>query len=122
MSTIYDIESVNEFYNILRNNNRAVIIKFGAEWCAPCRKIESHVANWYQKIETEYPNIQLIYIDVDKSFELYAFLKTKRMIQGIPAILAYYKSNTTYVFDESVAGTNEESIDLFFQSVLTKTS
>jgi len=122
MTIIYEIKSLKNFYDILENNNGAVVIKFGAEWCGPCKKIEKHVANWYKKIETECSNIQLIYVDVDKSFELYAFLKTRKMIQGIPAILAYYKGNTSYVFDDSVAGTNENSINIFFQSVLTKST
>jgi len=122
MTIIYGIESLNDFYSILQNNNGAVVIKFGADWCVPCKKIEHHVANWYQKIEAEHSNVHLIYIDVDESFELYAFLRTRKMIQGIPAILAYYKGNTTYVFDDSVAGTNEEAINTFFQTVLTKAS
>jgi len=122
MTIIYEIESVVDFYNILQNNNGGVVIKFGAEWCAPCHRIAQPVANWFQKLEQEHTNIQLIYIDVDKSFELYAFLKTRKMIQGIPAILAYYKGNTTYVFDDSVAGTNEDNIDIFFQTVISKTA
>lgn len=122
MPIIYEIESLSEFYNILQNNNGAVVIKFGAEWCGPCRKIEQHVANWFQNLETNRKNIQLIYIDVDKSFEIYAFLKTRKMIQGVPAILAYYKGNTTHIFDNSVAGTSEGAIDTFFQTVLSKTN
>ena len=104
MSIINEIESLNEFYNILQNNKRVVVLKFGAEWCAPCKKIKTHIDNWFQKIAytDSTKNIKLVYIDVDESFELYAYLKTKRMIQGIPSILAYYKGNTTFVFDDFI--------------------
>lgn len=117
MPIINGIESIPEFYNILQNNKRAVILKFGAEWCAPCRKIENFVHTWFEYIETNHPDIQLIYIDVDESFEIYAHLKTKKMIQGIPAMLAYYPGNTSYVFDEAVSGTDENAIRLFFEEV-----
>lgn len=108
------INSISEFYNILQNNNRCVILKFGADWCVPCKKIETHVHDWFNKIEREQNDIQMYYINVDESFELYAHLKTKKMIQGIPAILAYYRGNTSFAFDESVSGTDVNAIDLFF--------
>jgi thiol-disulfide isomerase/thioredoxin len=111
------INSISDFYDILQNNKSCVILKFGADWCGPCKKIEHHVNNWFEKIEKEQNDIQLIYIDVDESFEIYAYLKTKKMIQGIPAILAYYKGNISCIFNESVVGTNELVIDQFFETV-----
>jgi len=115
MTIITGIDSIPEFYNILQNNKRCVILKFGADWCAPCKKIEQHVNKWFQKIDKEHNDIQLIYIDVDNSFELYAHLRTKKMVQGIPAILAYYRGNTSCIFNDSVVGTNESAIDQFFE-------
>jgi thioredoxin-like negative regulator of GroEL len=109
------IDSMAAFYDILRENPGIVIIKFGAEWCAPCRKIESVVHQWFDTIHANIPTIQLIYVDVDESFEIYAQLKTKKMIQGIPAILAYYQGNTTYIFDDCVNGTDEGAIASFFE-------
>jgi len=121
-SIIMNINGMNEFYNILQKNDGVVIFKFGAEWCSPCKKIESFVTNWFNSIHTnpDITNIQLVYIDVDESFELYAQLKTKKMIQGIPAILAYYKGNETIIVDNYVSGTNENSIDIFFNNCINK--
>jgi len=121
MPIYYEIESISEFYNILQNNNSAVVIKFGADWCVPCGKIKKHVDSWFEKLNNQRPDMELIYIDVDKSFEIYAFLKTKKMIQGIPAILAYYKGNISFAFDDSVSGTDEMAINTFFETVLYKT-
>ena len=121
-SIIMNINGMNEFYNILKKNDGVVIFKFGAEWCCPCKKIEPFVTNWFNTIQTntDIDNIQLVYVDVDESFELYAQLKTKKMIQGIPAILAYYKGNETIIVDNYVSGTNENSIDVFFNNCINK--
>ena len=121
-SIIMNINGMNEFYNILKKNDGVVIFKFGAEWCSPCKKIEPFVTNWFNTIQTntDIDNIQLVYVDVDESFELYAQLKTKKMIQGIPAILAYYKGNETIIVDNYVSGTNEISIDVFFNNCINK--
>ncbi len=36
------------------------------------------------------------------------------MINGIPAILAYYAGNTNYVPDDSVAGADPSGVNAFF--------
>lgn len=119
MTIVHNVGSSAEFYNMLQSNTGVVILKFGAVWCSPCKKIESHVQEWFTRIENV-QNIQLVYVDVDESFDLYAHLKTKKMIQGIPAILAYYKGNVSYVFDEAVSGTDVNAINGFFQRVLSR--
>lgn len=121
-SIIINVNGMNEFYDILKKNDGVVIFKFGAEWCSPCKKIESFVTKWFNTIhtDTDINNMQLVYVDVDESFELYAQLKTKKMIQGIPAILAYYKGNETVIVDNYVSGTNENSMDTFFNDCINK--
>ena len=92
-------------------------MKLGAEWCGPCKRIEPLV----QKCMTQMPTnkIQCAILDVDESFELYAFLKNKKMVNGIPAILAYYKGNTNYVPDDVVIGADEKEVmELFNRSIL----
>jgi hypothetical protein len=65
-------------------------------------------------------NVQNAIIDVDESFELYAFLKNKKMVNGIPAILAYYKGNLHYAPDDGVIGANNTEIIAFFERSYTK--
>lgn len=117
LETIENIESLDQFKQILENNPGLVIIKFGAEWCKPCQTIESHVLKWFEKMPD---TIQTVLIDVDESFELYAFMKSKKMIQGIPAILMYEKGNVNYVFDDNVAGAKIDDINSFFKRCLDK--
>ena len=114
---ITEIASLADFKTILESNPGAFIVKLGAEWCGPCKKIEPFVYDLINKLTN--PNIQCAVIDVDESFELYAFLKSKKMISGIPAILAYYKGNTHYVPDEVVIGADpNEIVNLFNRAIV----
>jgi hypothetical protein len=53
-------------------------------------------------------------VDIDESFELYGFLKAKKMINGVPAILVYYKNNTNYIPDDVVVGADPTQISKLF--------
>ena len=114
MTITYEIESIAKFQELLLNNTGIILIKFGADWCGPCKKIESFVKESFNKMPE---NINCIIVDVDESFELYAFLKNKKMIQGIPAILAYVKGNVNYVPNDMVSGADVKEINLFFERI-----
>jgi thiol-disulfide isomerase/thioredoxin len=109
---IYNIENKNIFAEILKQNPGVIIIKFGAEWCRPCKMIESDVVQYMEKMPS---NIQCYIIDVDESIELYGFLKQKRMINGIPAIFGYYQGNLSYIPDDTVVGADKPQIRMFFE-------
>jgi len=112
---IHNIANKSEFLQLLQNNPGVVIIKFGAEWCAPCKKIENQVQTYMHEMPI---NIQCVMVDIDESFEIYGFLKTKKMLNGIPAILAYYAGNLNYIPDDVVIGTDSMQITLFFKRCL----
>jgi hypothetical protein len=65
------------------------------------------------------PNtIQCVMVDIDQSIEIYGFLKTKKMLNGIPAILAYYAGNLNYIPEDAVIGADPTQITLFFERCL----
>ena len=105
----------NEFLNSLQVNPGVIILKFGAEWCAPCKTIEGIV---YQNFQIMPENVICADIDIDHNFDIYTFLKSKRMINGIPAILAYYNDNTSFVPSDSVVGANISEIQNLFNGCL----
>lgn len=111
--TIIGIETLAKFNNILQNNSGLVIIKLGAEWCKPCRTIEPLVNEWFKRLNT-INLVQTYLVDIDDNFEVYAFLKNKKMLQGIPAILMYKKGNTSFIFDDCVNSSNENEMNQFF--------
>jgi thiol-disulfide isomerase/thioredoxin len=93
-------------------NQGALIIKFGAEWCGPCKKIDPLVYKWMGQPK---PNMTYAIIDIDDNFEIYAFLKSKKMVNGVPVILCYKKGNLTWIPDHTVIGADESQINIFFQ-------
>jgi thioredoxin 1 len=108
--------SKEQFGHALMNNPGALVIKFGAEWCGPCKRIEPLVHSWMAKFPE---TIQGAIIDIDDNFEIYAVLKSKKQINGVPAIMCYKKGNLTVIPDDIVVGADENQVNAFFQRVLT---
>jgi len=109
---ITDIESAKAFGEILDKNPGIVILKLGATWCGPCKLIASQAHSLMDDIVKAYPDkVVCCDVDVDESFELYAVLKSKKMVSGIPAILCWNKNNVTFVPDDSVIGANVNEIN-----------
>ena len=110
-----------QFEELLKQNTGNIIIKFGATWCGPCKRIEAHVGKWFdllsQKTEGQGPKDQCIAIDVDDSFDLYGAFKSRRQISGIPAILHFKQGNLSYIPDNSVVGADHEQVNEFFKRV-----
>ena len=78
-----------------------LLVDFSAEWCGPCKQIEKLVHGCMMQV----PNhVQCAVIDIDESFALYSFLKTKKVVSSIPTILVYNQGNTHYVPDDGVIG------------------
>ena len=111
-SSIITTLSKDDFVQQLQNNKGVFIIKFGAEWCGPCKKIEGLVKELMSKLPD---TATCAIIDVDENFEIYAMFKSKKMINGIPAIFAFKQGNISAIPDYVVVGADENQIQMFFQ-------
>ena len=111
-----------QFEELLKQNTGNVIIKFGATWCGPCKRIEAHVGQWFDLLTRasvqglDKKNI-CIAVDVDDSFDLYGAFKSRRQVSGIPAILHFKQGNLSYIPDNSVVGADHEQVNEFFKRV-----
>lgn len=105
-------ENRQDFFDLLKVNPGLVIIKFGATWCGPCKKIK-HVVDGF--FATSPDNVICADVDVDESFDLYGFFKSKKMVNGIPVMLCYIKGNETFIPDDSVTGIDPGALDAFFK-------
>lgn len=97
--------------------NQVLIIKFTATWCMPCKKIKSITE---ECVKTIPKFIKFIEIDIDESIELYMKLKNKKMVNGIPAILAYKggQHDYWYIPDDSCLVGNVEEVKKFFERTI----
>jgi thiol-disulfide isomerase/thioredoxin len=100
-------------------DNQVLLIKFGADWCGPCKKI---APLYYDFIKTNPPNILFADIDVDDNIDLYITLKKNKMLNGIPVFLAYFGNSRLrekwYIPDDSIVGADETAVAAFFARCL----
>ena len=107
----------NQFLNqLLPSNEGLILIKFGATWCKPCQLIKPIVT---KQVSMWPETVKCYSLDVDDNFDIYAYFKNKRMINGIPVILAYKKGNNSFVPDLSVTGANSGDLQKFFFNCTT---
>ena len=109
---ITEVKTRDDFAKLLITNPGLIIIKFGAEWCGPCKKIEGLVHEWFQRTNEK---VQCVLIDVDECFDFYGFLKSKKMVNGIPVIMCYKKGNISFIPDDTITGIEPSQLDLFFK-------
>jgi thiol-disulfide isomerase/thioredoxin len=114
---VTEIPNLKAFSELLQSNPGVIIIKFGAEWCGPCKKIAGLVDSWFKQMPD---TVQPVIVDVDDCFEVYGYLKSKKRVNGVPVILCYYKGNLTYIPDDTVIGADEKQINLFFERCLQR--
>ena len=101
----------NAFLQLLKENPGVLIFKFTADWCKPCQIIKQYVDAHFERISSE--RIKCIEVNVDEAFDLFAFMKTKKMMKGIPTMLAYKKGNTNFAPDDSISGAELNEVNDF---------
>ena len=111
--------NVSECQELLKENQGIVILKFTASWCGPCSRIESTIQQNLKKLPK---NVDFHVIDIDENIELYSFFKNKKMLNGIPALLAFYTGNFSYIPNDVVIGANIVELNLFFERCFKKSA
>ena len=109
----------NEFLNLIKTNEGLVIIKFTASWCGPCKTIAPFVNDQLKKTPG---SVTCANIDVDDNFDIFAYMKSKKMVKGVPTILAYKKENKTFAPDFSVSGSDKDELINFFRQCVLYTN
>lgn len=121
---VYKIMQVFEgdrkaFMELIGSNPGTLVFKFGADWCDPCKLIKDVVESQVAEALRKRPDGTLHFfdVDVDECFDLYAYLKSKKMVKGIPVILKYNRGNDSYAPDGSISGTDHKEIENFFRMI-----
>mgnify|MGYP006156739633 FL=1 len=100
------------FLQLLQDNKGLMIFKFTADWCKPCQTIKSGVDLFFSSISSDI--VKCYEVNVDECFDLFAFMKTKKMMKGIPTMMAYKKGTTSFSPDDSISGADLNEINAFF--------
>ena len=108
---ISEIANRDAFFLLLQNNPGLIVLKLSANWCGPCKLIKPAVEAFFA---TSPPEVICGDIDVDQSFDFYSFLKSKKMVNGIPVLLCFKKGNSTYIPDDMVTGADPQQLHQFF--------
>lgn len=116
------LETRNDLVNYLKETKyEYVILKFHADWCAPCKvigpKVKNMVLEKAEQLKSHENKFIYIEVDVDECFDLYAFLKSKKMVRGIPTIFLYKKEiysksdeSQLFIPQSSISGAKEKEI------------
>ena len=120
INTFINIETRDDLKNFLKTTTtETTSIKFGATWCKPCHMIAPTIHSLNEEVKKAQINMNYIDLDVDQCSDLYAFLRTKKMVRGIPIIMCYKKSqyndNTFYVPTDSVTGASITDVVNFYK-------
>lgn len=59
------------------------VIKFGAEWCGPCKMLEPTIVSLKEKFNVEGSGVEVISVDVDEDPES----SSKYGIRNVPTII-----------------------------------
>ena len=111
------VEELKDLINSIDINRASIIIlRFHATWCGPCANIDPYCKDAFSHLLS---NVIVADIDIDNSLELYMYLKNKKMIKGVPSILAYEprddrEQKLWYIPDDSVLNSDMVQVKSFF--------
>lgn len=111
--------SPEELQTILKDeNDKHIVIKFGATWCVPCKKIETVLHDSFLEMPD---TVYCFDLDVDDNIELFGKLKSKKMVKTIPALLYYNcksdRNDKWYVSDMSLFSSDNDDVMNFFKQI-----
>lgn len=74
------------FQNAVLKNSRPVVVKFGAEWCGPCRSMDEALS----QLKAKHPGAAFLTIDIDKRPDLFSHYSSGG---GIPQVMIFDHGN-----------------------------
>jgi thiol-disulfide isomerase/thioredoxin len=112
-TVVTGFENRQDFLSFLSTNTGMIVIRFSATWCKPCKKIKPIVDCFFASS----PDcVTCVDLDIDENTDVYSFLKSKKMIYGVPTLMCYTSINKGFIPDFSISGAAPEDLDNFFKA------
>jgi thioredoxin 1 len=93
------------------NNYKAVIFKFTATWCGPCKRVSGLVDELYEQVKD---HVVMVIVDIDKAKDIASYMK----IRSVPTMISYIDKQPM----DSVLGADRDGIIAFFNKTYQKSS
>lgn len=107
--------SRQEFLDMIKNKTKPLFVKFTADWCGPCKKIKPMVDEF---LSTDIlTKLQYLEIDIDESIDVYAFMKSRKMLNSIPTMLYYDMMTTDYAPSLAISDSNLNKVGNFLDII-----
>jgi len=83
------LEGIEDFSNLQNENKeKLIVIDFFAKWCGPCKRI----ATAYEELQTVFPNVVFVKVDVDVAEDLTKKFKV-RLFRSMNPLKTQMKTN-----------------------------
>ena len=107
-----------EYTNKIANKHKPLFVKFTASWCGPCKNVKPTIDKFLKSENAA--KIEYLEIDIDNSIDVYAFLKSKKMVNGVPTLMFYDMSNKSFAPTMSVSTGSIEIVNKFLSAMIAK--
>merc|ERR1711894_536901 len=104
LDMVQEVVTQEEFETILKENQK-VVVDFTAKWCGPCKVIGPE----FEKMESKYPNIKFVKVDVDDNEAVAA----SQGISAMPTFHAFIKGDKS----DDLVGANKDKLEEMIQKV-----
>ena len=96
------IESFNSYLSLAKEQNKLVLIDFVADWCGPCKKMDSEL--WKSK---QFKELDYMFIEVD--IDVNSVLSSRFRVSSIPrVIIQVANTENDILFDQLGYSTKNE--------------
>jgi thioredoxin 1 len=93
MSEEYTVLTTRDQLKQFVKANKVVIVKFKAEWCGPCKRIDP----LFNNLMNQYKNIAYAVVDVDDGSGIASYLR----IRSIPTMVSYLDGDVNDILSSS---------------------
>lgn len=111
-------ESRYEFQSWLSEQPGGVVVKFTADWCGPCQRVAPLIEEWHSRLSTR-ADVQFVHLDVDENFDVFALMKSKKLVPAIPCLVYYRGGKAADILapEHIVVGAAPVQINSFFNQI-----